>query len=62
VGAKAIVEFIDDLVAMPPLGSAFRIYAYPKANTLSYTIGARGNKRIALKPMRLGAKGFLKLN
>jgi hypothetical protein len=48
VGAKAIVEFIDDLVAMPPLGSAFRIYAYPKANTLSYTIGARGNKRIAL--------------
>jgi hypothetical protein len=29
VGAKAIVEFVDDLVAMPSLGSAFRIYAYP---------------------------------
>ena len=32
VGAQAIVEFIDDLVAMPSLGSAFRIYAYPSAN------------------------------
>jgi hypothetical protein len=40
VGAKAIVEFIDDLVAMPSLGSAFRIYAYPTANPLSYTTGA----------------------
>jgi hypothetical protein len=39
-GAKAIVEFIDDLVAMPSLGSAFRIYAYPTANPLSYTTGA----------------------
>jgi protein MpaA len=36
-GAKAIVEFIDDLVAMPSLGSAFRIYAYPTANPLGYT-------------------------
>jgi hypothetical protein len=40
VGAKAIVEFIDDLVAMPSLGSAFRIYAYPKVNSWSYTAGA----------------------
>src|ERR1700726_4892133 len=40
VGAKAIVEFIDDLVAIPSLGSAFRIYAYPIANPLSYTTGA----------------------
>ena len=40
VGAKAIVEFIDDLVAIPSLGSAFRIYAYPMANPLSYTTGA----------------------
>jgi hypothetical protein len=40
VGAKAIVEFIDDLVAMPSLGSAFRIYAYPTVNPLSYTTGA----------------------
>jgi hypothetical protein len=39
VGAKAIVEFIDDLVAMPSLGSAFRIYAYPTVNPLSYTAG-----------------------
>jgi len=38
VGAKAIVEFIDDLVAMPSLGSAFRIYAYPKVPH-SYTPG-----------------------
>jgi hypothetical protein len=40
-GAKAIVEFIDDLVAMPSLGSAFRIYAYPTATPLSYTTEAR---------------------
>ena len=40
VGSKAIVEFIDDLVAMPSLGSAFRIYAYPTVNPLSYTTGA----------------------
>jgi hypothetical protein len=40
VGTKAIVEFIDDLVAIPSLGSAFRIYAYPTANPLSYTTGA----------------------
>jgi len=40
VGAKAIVEFMDDLVAIPSLGSAFRIYAYPIANPLSYTTGA----------------------
>ncbi len=40
VGAEAIVEFIDDLVAIPSLGSAFRIYAYPTANPLSYTTGA----------------------
>jgi hypothetical protein len=39
VGAKAIVEFMDDLVAMPSLGSAFRIYAYPTVNPLSYTTG-----------------------
>jgi murein peptide amidase A len=39
-GSKAIVEFIDDLVAIPSLGSAFRIYAYPAANPLSYTSGA----------------------
>jgi murein peptide amidase A len=38
-GAKAIVEFMDDLVAIPSLGSAFRIYAYPTANPLSYTTG-----------------------
>jgi hypothetical protein len=40
VSAKAIVEFIDDLVAMPSLGSAFKIYVYPTANPLSYTTGA----------------------
>jgi hypothetical protein len=40
VGARAIVEFIDDLVAMPSLGSAFRIYAYPTVNPLGYTAGA----------------------
>jgi protein MpaA len=39
-GAKAIVEFIDDLVTIPALGSAFRIYAYPTANPLGYTAGA----------------------
>jgi protein MpaA len=39
-GAKAIAEFIDDLVTIPSLGSAFRIYAYPTANPLSYTTGA----------------------
>jgi murein peptide amidase A len=38
-GAKAIAEFIDDLVTIPSLGSAFRIYAYPTANPLSYTSG-----------------------
>jgi hypothetical protein len=35
VGAKAIVEFMDDLVSIPSLGSAFRIYAYPTANSLT---------------------------
>jgi hypothetical protein len=44
VGAKAIVEFMDDLVAMPSLGSAFRIYAYPTVNPLSSTTGARGKR------------------
>jgi hypothetical protein len=44
LGAKAIVEFIDDLVAMPALGSAFRIYAYPTVNPLSYTTGPRGKR------------------
>ena len=44
VGAKAIVEFMDDLVAMPSLGSAFRIYAYPTVNPLSSTTGARGRR------------------
>jgi protein MpaA len=39
-GAKAIVEFMDDLIAIPSLGSAFRIYAYPTANPLSSTTGA----------------------
>jgi murein peptide amidase A len=39
-GARAIAEFIDDLVSIPSLGSAFRIYAYPTANPLSYTAGA----------------------
>jgi hypothetical protein len=39
VGAKAIVEFLDDLVAIPSLGSAFRIYAYPIAHPRSYTTG-----------------------
>ena len=39
-GARAIVDFIDDLVAIPSLGSAYRIYAYPTANPLSYTNGA----------------------
>jgi len=39
-GAKAIVEFIDDLVAIPSLGSAFRIYAYPTANPLNSIAGA----------------------
>jgi protein MpaA len=39
-GTKAIVDFIDDLVAIPSLGSAFRIYAYPMANPLSYSTGA----------------------
>lgn len=39
-GAKAIVEFIDDLVTIPSLGSSFRIYTYPTANPLSYTAGA----------------------
>ena len=39
-GAKAIVEFMDDLMAIPSLGSAFRIYAYPTVNPLSYTTGA----------------------
>jgi hypothetical protein len=38
VGARAIVEFIDDLVAMPFLGNAFRIYAYPTLPQ-SYTTG-----------------------
>jgi len=28
-GSQAIVQFIDDLVTFPSLGSAFRIYAYP---------------------------------
>ena len=31
-GPKAIADFIDDLVAFPSLGSAFRIYAYPIVN------------------------------
>jgi protein MpaA len=39
-GAKAIVQFMNDLMAIPSLGSAFRIYAYPTANPLSYTTGA----------------------
>jgi hypothetical protein len=39
VGAKAIVEFLDDLVSIPSLGSAFRIYAYPTANPLRITTG-----------------------
>jgi hypothetical protein len=42
VGAKAIVEFIDDLVAMPSLGSAFRIYAYPTDRTV---VNETGGKR-----------------
>jgi hypothetical protein len=44
VGAKAIVEFIDDLVADPSLGSAFRIYAYPAVNPLSDRTGAPGKQ------------------
>jgi hypothetical protein len=39
-GAKAIAEFIDDLVTIPSLGSAYRIYAYPTANPLSHPAGA----------------------
>ena len=39
VGTKAIVEFIDDLVGTPSLGSAFRIYAYPTVNPSSDTTG-----------------------
>jgi murein peptide amidase A len=31
-GSQAIVQFIDDLVTFPSLGSAFRIYAYPMMN------------------------------
>lgn len=31
-GPNAIRDFIDDLVAFPGLGSAFRIYAYPIVN------------------------------
>jgi protein MpaA len=39
-GPKAIADFIDDLVALPSLGSAFRIYAYPIVNP-SYETEAR---------------------
>jgi hypothetical protein len=38
-GPKAIADFINDLVALPLLGSAFRIYAYPILNTASLEIG-----------------------
>ena len=35
-GPKAIADFIDDLVAFPSLGSAFRIYSYPMLNPGSF--------------------------
>ncbi len=35
-GPKAVAAFIDDLVAFPYLGSAFRIYAYPIVNPVSF--------------------------
>ena len=38
-GPKAIADFIDDLVAFPGLGSAFRIYAYPIVNPASLETG-----------------------
>jgi hypothetical protein len=37
-GPKAIADFISDLVALPLLGSAFRIYAYPILNPASLKI------------------------
>ncbi len=38
-GPKAIADFINDLVALPLLGSAFRIYAYPILNPTSLESG-----------------------
>jgi len=35
-GPKAIAAFIDDLVVFPYLGRAFRIYAYPIVNPVSF--------------------------
>jgi hypothetical protein len=58
VGAKAIVEFIDDLVAMPSLGSAFRIYAYPKPNTLSCTMRAPRKQTDRTVANETGGKRF----
>ena len=56
VGAKAIVEFIDDLVAMPCLGSAFRIYAYPTVNPLIYTAGTSRKQTEAAFADKIGRK------
>jgi hypothetical protein len=37
-GPKAIADFINDLVVLPLLGSAFRMYAYPILNPASLEI------------------------
>jgi hypothetical protein len=39
-GSQAIVQFIEDLMAFPSLGSAFRIYAYPIMNPLGLATAA----------------------
>jgi hypothetical protein len=59
VGAKAIVEFIDDLVAMPSLGSAFRIYAYPTVNPLTGAAGTRMDRSIVHEGSTSGKEAYL---
>jgi murein peptide amidase A len=39
-GSQAIVQFIEDLVTFPSLGSGFRIYAYPMMNPPGFDTAA----------------------
>jgi murein peptide amidase A len=35
-GPQAVADFIEDLVTLPSLGTAYRIYAYPIANPIGF--------------------------
>jgi hypothetical protein len=54
-GPKAVADFIDDLVAFPLLGSAFRIYAYPIVNPVSIETEMPLNRRTLTPSIRVGA-------